>query len=438
MSQSRTSRPVLPHLTPLLLALATTARQHRTRERLLTLCLGYIQTLGRHTITGVLRSLGRADHDWSAAYRLFARARFDLDAGRRVLLATVLDTLGPDAPLVVVLDGTQLARTSPRLPGVDGRAPVAARTAGGPGAVPTARAGGRGWQLPRGATAACPSDRREPAGAHHPHPRAVRPTGGAGIRPAGTTPSRWRAGTDPGADPARPQRLAADPDVGARPLAAAAGAHEWALAGQARPGPASVPAGGAGDWSRAPGTAWAAGTGLPARLRRAGPGWDVESPSLRRRVGGLGVAALGSRSHAPGTQTWLRAGTAADLEPHRRLRGHPLGGLALRHPDAGGVSGLGLRAGVPAGDVAATATLDGTGCGDGGPAGAVADQRDGVSPGLGSDPGGSPRTTPHHLADGATRHGKQPALRPLSSLDPPLWPLRLSHRSNRSRRAVPK
>jgi hypothetical protein len=117
MAQSRTSRPVLPHLLPLLLSLALTARQHRTRERLLTLCLGYVQTLGRHTLTGVLRSLGRDDLDWSAAYRLFSQARFDLDAARRRLLGSVLTTLGADDPLVVVLDGTQLPRTSARFPG---------------------------------------------------------------------------------------------------------------------------------------------------------------------------------------------------------------------------------------------------------------------------------------------------------------------------------
>ncbi|MBL8129498.1 MAG: hypothetical protein JNM64_17820 [Chloroflexia bacterium] len=118
MPQSRTSRPVLPQLLPLLLALAVTARQHRTQERLLTLCLGYLQTLGRHTLTGVLRSLGREGRDWSAAYRLFSQARVDLNAGRRILLAAVLETLGANDPLVVVLDGTQLARTSARFPGV--------------------------------------------------------------------------------------------------------------------------------------------------------------------------------------------------------------------------------------------------------------------------------------------------------------------------------
>lgn len=118
MAKSRTSRPVLPHLLPLLLALALTARHPRTRERLLTLSLGYLQTLGRHTLTGVLRSLGRDDLDWSAAYRLFSQERFDLEHARQRLLAGVLATLGADDPLVVVLDGTQLARTSARFPGV--------------------------------------------------------------------------------------------------------------------------------------------------------------------------------------------------------------------------------------------------------------------------------------------------------------------------------
>ena len=118
MPQSRTSRPVLPSLQPLLVALVMTAQQPRTQERLLTLCLGYLQTLGRHTLTGILRSLGHDGLDWSAAYRLFSRVRFDLEAACRQVLATVLSTLEPEDPLVVVLDGTQLGRTSARFPGV--------------------------------------------------------------------------------------------------------------------------------------------------------------------------------------------------------------------------------------------------------------------------------------------------------------------------------
>jgi hypothetical protein len=102
----------------LLLALAATVRQHRTRERLLTLCLGYIQTLGRHTLSGVLRSLGRDGLDWSATYRLFSQGRIDLHLACQAVLAGVVATLDPTAPLVVILDGTQLPRTSPRFPGV--------------------------------------------------------------------------------------------------------------------------------------------------------------------------------------------------------------------------------------------------------------------------------------------------------------------------------
>lgn len=56
----------------MLLALACSTQQHRPRERLLALSLGYLQTPGWHTLTGVLRSLGREDLDWSATYSLFS------------------------------------------------------------------------------------------------------------------------------------------------------------------------------------------------------------------------------------------------------------------------------------------------------------------------------------------------------------------------------
>lgn len=118
MAQSRTPAALLPHLTPLLLAVAATAAQRRTGERFLTLTLGLVQTLGRHTMTGILRSLGRAHLDWSAAYRLFSRSRIDLAVARRTLLHGVLATLAPGSPLVVVLDATHLPRTSARMPGV--------------------------------------------------------------------------------------------------------------------------------------------------------------------------------------------------------------------------------------------------------------------------------------------------------------------------------
>jgi hypothetical protein len=74
--------------------------------------------LGRHSITHLLVSLGHGEHDHSAAYRLFSQGRFDLGAGRGGLLAALLAAHGPDAPLPVVVDATQLPRASKRLVGV--------------------------------------------------------------------------------------------------------------------------------------------------------------------------------------------------------------------------------------------------------------------------------------------------------------------------------
>lgn len=118
-----TARPdalprIWPHLQPVLLVVVATCRQRRTAERLLTLTVGLLQALGRHTITQVLQGLGQGNADWSAVYRLFSQARFDLAAGRQALLAQVLDLIPVTRPLVVVLDGTQLPRTSPRFVGV--------------------------------------------------------------------------------------------------------------------------------------------------------------------------------------------------------------------------------------------------------------------------------------------------------------------------------
>lgn len=62
--------------------------------------------LGRHTITGLLSAGGQQFIDWSAAYRLFSRARFDLDALFAVPRRAVVQQLPDDQPLVVVMDDT--------------------------------------------------------------------------------------------------------------------------------------------------------------------------------------------------------------------------------------------------------------------------------------------------------------------------------------------
>jgi hypothetical protein len=101
----------------LLLAVARTCRQHRTGELFLTVSVGLLQGLGRATLTQVLQGLGRGECDWSAAYRLFRQARVDLAAGRWALLAQLLTLIPAGQPLVVVLDGTQVPRTSRRFVG---------------------------------------------------------------------------------------------------------------------------------------------------------------------------------------------------------------------------------------------------------------------------------------------------------------------------------
>ena len=99
------------------LCLAATG-QPRVGQRLLALTMGMLLVSGRTMLTRMLLALGLAWHDWTAAYRLFQRSRFDLDVLRRGVVADWQALYAGDAPLVVVLDGTQLPRTSRKLPGV--------------------------------------------------------------------------------------------------------------------------------------------------------------------------------------------------------------------------------------------------------------------------------------------------------------------------------
>ncbi len=75
-------------------------------EHALVLALASIVALGRHTIAGTLTACGRQFEDWSAAYRIFERRRFDAEKLFGVSRRAVLDVLAPKAPLVVVLDDT--------------------------------------------------------------------------------------------------------------------------------------------------------------------------------------------------------------------------------------------------------------------------------------------------------------------------------------------
>lgn len=114
-----TTRPValLPILFALLAAHRPACRQERPFARLVLLTLGLVGALGRHTITQVLVALGLGAGDWSAWYRLFSRPRVDYDRLCHGLLAEVVPESPATAPFAVVVDGTQLPRSSPRFPG---------------------------------------------------------------------------------------------------------------------------------------------------------------------------------------------------------------------------------------------------------------------------------------------------------------------------------
>lgn len=73
--------------------------------------------LGRRTITGLLSTAGQQFEDWSAAYRLFSRARFDVTELLAVARRAVLERLPPERPFVALLDDTLLRKRGRKVVG---------------------------------------------------------------------------------------------------------------------------------------------------------------------------------------------------------------------------------------------------------------------------------------------------------------------------------
>lgn len=69
-------------------------------------------------MTGLLTTSGSQFQDWTAAYRLFSRARLPLDPIFGLVRRTVVSELPPLAPVCAVLDDSLVRRAGPRTPGV--------------------------------------------------------------------------------------------------------------------------------------------------------------------------------------------------------------------------------------------------------------------------------------------------------------------------------
>lgn len=95
----------------------TACAQERPFQRLVLLSLALLTSLGRHTITQLLVTLGIGDADWTAWYRLFSASRVAMDRLQRQAVATLVGVLDRHAPLVVGLDATHLPRSGTHMPG---------------------------------------------------------------------------------------------------------------------------------------------------------------------------------------------------------------------------------------------------------------------------------------------------------------------------------
>lgn len=73
--------------------------------------------MGRRTITGLLTASGQQFVDWTAAYRLFSRARFDLDILFAVPRRAVVEQLSENQPFVAVMDDTLIHKRGRKIAG---------------------------------------------------------------------------------------------------------------------------------------------------------------------------------------------------------------------------------------------------------------------------------------------------------------------------------
>lgn len=86
----------------------------RTRRHVLSQLVG----LGRHTISGLLRTQGRHQRDWSADYRFYSQDRVDPQTLFQTVRQQIEGRLEAGAPLVVAMDDSLLRKTGRKIHGM--------------------------------------------------------------------------------------------------------------------------------------------------------------------------------------------------------------------------------------------------------------------------------------------------------------------------------
>jgi hypothetical protein len=95
--------------------------QQRTWARAKELAIGALLTMGRRTVSSMLTTTGQQFVDWTAAYRLFNRERFETNLLLAPARREVIKYLDENQPLVALMDDTLLRKRGRKVSGASWR-----------------------------------------------------------------------------------------------------------------------------------------------------------------------------------------------------------------------------------------------------------------------------------------------------------------------------
>lgn len=79
--------------------------------------IGILLNMGRHTVSRAIDTIGHAQQDWSAIYRLFERDRVDLEYIQQVIRRHIQATNAPSEPVIAFIDDTLLKKRGQKVHG---------------------------------------------------------------------------------------------------------------------------------------------------------------------------------------------------------------------------------------------------------------------------------------------------------------------------------